>query len=107
MGYTVTAFERNPFIHLMLNDALQRAQEDPETRSIIGDRLRIVHDDSCSILDQLDPVPDTIYLDPMFESEEADPLPKKPAQILRNIVGEDVDSIELLKQPVDPPLGLS
>ena len=98
MGYTVTAFERNPFIHLMLNDALTRAQEHPETRSIIGDRLRIEHGDSRSILDQLEPAPDTIYLDPMFESGRSrSALPKKPAQILRNIVGEDVDSIDLFE----------
>ena len=98
MGYTVTAFERNPFIHLLLNDALHRAREHPETGSIIGERLRIEHGDSLSMLEQLEPAPDTIYLDPMFESGRSkSALPKKPAQILRNIVGEDLDSIKLFE----------
>ena len=41
--------------------------------------------------------PDVIYMDPMFEPRKRSALPRKPAQVLRKIVGHDDDVMDLFK----------
>ena len=96
MGFTVTAIERNPLIHLLLKDAVQRSCDHPELGPILSNRFQLKHADAIQHLQELNFTPDTIYLDPMFESGGSrTALPQKPAQILRTLVGADHDSIQL------------
>ena len=41
--------------------------------------------------------PDVIYLDPMFQPRRSSALPRKPAQVLRQLVGLDQDELELFE----------
>jgi len=97
MGYTITAIERNPLIHLLLQDGVQRASADRILGPITNTRFDLKFGDAITHIRNTDRPIDVIYLDPMFESGRSrSALPKKPAQVLRDLVGEDVDSTELL-----------
>ena len=86
MGHHVIAIEREPLVHLLLDDSHTRAVVDPELGPALGGRLQVVHGESTAMLLDLDPV-DVIYLDPMFDlSTRSSALPKKRAQLLRALV---------------------
>ena len=95
MGHDVIAVEREPLVHLLLEDSHTRAVADPELGPALGGRLRVVHGESTTKLLDLDPV-DVIYLDPMFDlSKRSSALPKKRAQLLRALVSEGSGDQEL------------
>ena len=97
MGFTITAIERNPLIHLLIQDGVQRASTDSVLGPIINTRFDLKFGDAITHIQDTEHPIDVIYLDPMFESGKSrSALPKKPAQILRDVVGEDADSTDLL-----------
>lgn len=97
MGHHVIAIEREPLVHLLLDDSHTRAVADPELGPALGDRLQVVHGDSTAMLLDMDPV-DVIYLDPMFDlSTRSSALPKKRAQLLRTLVPAASGDTELFR----------
>ncbi len=91
-GFDVIACERQPVIHALVQDALQRAPGLPFPGS-----LALVHADARAMLGAagLGPV-DVIYLDPMFPGEGRTALPKRELQLLRELTGDDDTGGELL-----------
>lgn len=90
MGFQVTACERNPQVHSTLQPLLQQK---PVAR------LRFIPEDTRTHLAHLRSTSDfryqVIYLDPMFPPNPKQAQVKKPLQLLRQWVGEDLDATEL------------
>jgi len=96
MGFNVLALERSPLIQILLLDALRRAKEDPRLADAMGDRLHVESVDATAFIPEIEPAPEVVYMDPMFNPPHpSSALPKKPAQLLRRIVGQDLDAEEL------------
>lgn len=97
LGCYVTLLERNPIVHALLADGLQRAQADPEVAAIVA-RMELHHVDAKQWLAGLscDAQPDVVCLDPMFPQRHKSALVQKEMQFFHAVVGEDADSAELL-----------
>ena len=96
LGCNITMLERNPVIFLLLQNGLDIAKENEETRTII-ERMTLVNANSIDFLKNDLENFDVIYIDPMFPKSKKSRLVKKDMQIFREIVGDDLDSSELLK----------
>jgi 16S rRNA (guanine1516-N2)-methyltransferase len=91
-GFEVIACERQPVIHALVEDALQRAPHLPPPGS-----LALLHTDARAMLGAADLGPvDVIYLDPMFPGEGRTALPKRELQLLRELTGDDEGDAQLL-----------
>ncbi len=99
LGAEITLLERNPVIHALLNDALERTKlvVDNDLDAIIA-RLTLVKQSAAEYLEQLSSteLPDVIYFDPMFPSRNKTAQVKKEMQFLHDIVGNDEDSESVL-----------
>lgn len=76
MGYRVQAFERHPLMYTMLSLELEKMKY-----------FELFFEDSSRKIENTE----VIYFDPMFEEKDLKALPKKSAQFLRLIVGEQTD----------------
>ena len=98
LGATLTMVERNPVVHALLKDALDRAhlKSDTDLQSILA-RLSLIKQHAIDYLEQLNEsdYPDVIYLDPMFPSRNKSAQVKKEMQFFHDIVGADEDSENL------------
>lgn len=101
LGCQVVLLERSPEIAALLQDALRRAMEEIEIRSVVQ-RMQVIYDDSLDYLhvDNKEAIevinPDVIYMDPMYPHRDKSALVKKEMRIFRDLVGEDTDSADLL-----------
>jgi len=99
LGCQVLGVERSQVIFELVADGLRRAQHDDEISLWIENRISIRLADSRRFLLDLDELnrPEVIYLDPMFTGvEKKSALPKKEMQILRHLLGPDIDAKDLL-----------
>jgi 16S rRNA (guanine1516-N2)-methyltransferase len=95
MGFRVTALERSPVIAALAQDGLRRFTA--RTGVALIHRLQLVTGDARDLLASTVSRPETIYLDPMFPSRrKKSAAVKKEMRLLRAIVGEDPDALELL-----------
>lgn len=97
LGCRVTLCERSPILAALLHDGLQRAAADPRLQEIVeridlqlGDTIRLLPDLA------LRERPEVISLDPMFPHRTKSALVKQEMRLVRDLVGEDQDSSELL-----------
>lgn len=100
LGCQVTALERNPMVHALLQDGLQRAQEayDLALKQII-ENITLHHIAAQDYLAQLkQDVPDVIYLDPMFPERQKSAQVQKEMRFFHEVVGDDTDDDVLLEQ---------
>ncbi|MEM1027893.1 MAG: class I SAM-dependent methyltransferase [Planctomycetota bacterium] len=97
-GCQVTAIERHPIVHALLDDALRRARL---TAPDVTDRIsllpcaeaRDVLRESAASGERFD----VVLLDPMFpESARRKTAERKPMRVLRWLVGDDADADDLL-----------
>lgn len=99
LGYPILLLERSPIIFLLLKDALNRALSHP---NIPPFSMKIINIDALiylkKIIAGLEPSPDIIYLDPMYPHSNKSALVKREMRFLRQLVGDDSDAPELLKQ---------
>ncbi|MFW5426628.1 MAG: class I SAM-dependent methyltransferase [Methylophagaceae bacterium] len=96
LGCTITLIERNSLIATLLDDALQRATENPDINEVIA-RMSLINEDAITYLKQLKQNrPDVIYMDPMYPSREKSALVKKDMRLLHELAGPDTDSEQLL-----------
>lgn len=90
MGYQVVAIEQSPIISTMLRDGLWRAEQIPEVKRAIGNRLRFIESNSVEHLQQMGKV-EVVYIDPMFPPKrKKSALPPGHIQALQTIVGYDI-----------------
>jgi len=99
-GCRVTMVEKNPIIATLLEDGIRRAAADPGIGEMIRDRLQLKSGDSREIMAILpdNKRPEVIYLDPMYPRKNKGAQVKKESQALRLLIGDDLDSPELLAQ---------
>ena len=94
-GFYVTLIERNPVIHALLADALERAVLDAATRAIV-ERMTLHQADTADWLENTFEKPDVIYLDPMFPSRRKSAQVKKEMSIFQRLLGKPDDAGPLL-----------
>ncbi|CAA6803433.1 MAG: SAM-dependent methyltransferase (EC [uncultured Thiotrichaceae bacterium] len=99
LGCTVTLLERNPMVHVLLEDGLRRAIESQdEDLCEIVKRMKLINTDARQWLTQLpnDELPDVVYLDPMFPERRKSALVQKEMRFFHEVVGDDQDDDTLL-----------
>ncbi len=96
LGCDVVMCEKSKIIHALLQDGLMRASTENWFQQL---SLKLIFADSLNYLSQLHPenFPDVIYCDPMFRDQNKSALNKKEMRILKEIVGDDLDSTQLLQ----------
>lgn len=92
-GGVLKSFERHPAIYLLLADAKRRFPLNFEL--VFADASQLY-----AQMDNDDDRPDVIYYDPMYPEKtgsKKSALPRKEMRIFKEVVGEDLDSIEFLE----------
>ena len=93
MGYCVTAVERSPVFAALIEDGILQIENSSAKLSI---DLRF--GDTRSILPEIDPPPDAVYLDPMFpKGRKPSVKVVRPLEVLRDISNDDSDADELFE----------
>jgi 16S rRNA (guanine1516-N2)-methyltransferase len=100
LGCEVTMIERHPIVAALLDNALARAELNPEVFEITQ-RMSLHKGSSVDYMKSLDSNSfDVIFLDPMFPHTGKNAQVKKSMQYFRDMVGKDEDADDLL----DPAL---
>lgn len=97
LGCMVIFIERNPIIHALLKDGLERAKMNHRMDDIIEESVTLHQGNAMEILSKIFPAPDTVLVDPMYPKTLKGPLNKKEMRILRQLAGDDSDGHELFK----------
>ena len=92
-GARVTLIERSPVMFAELGRALADARQNDDLAEIAL-RMTLLHGDSRALL--CDIKADVFYVDPMHPERKKSALVKEPMRALRNVVGDDPDSAELI-----------
>lgn len=95
LGCNVKMIERNSVIFELLNNALENAKINEELYNIIQ-KMTLINDNSINFLKNTKEIFDVIYIDPMFPKNNKTRLVKKEMQLFREVVGDDLDGVELL-----------
>lgn len=95
LGAQVTLLERSPEVHALLQDALARAEAAGGKFAEIVSRMTLVHGDAREILPTL--TPEVVLVDPMHPPRKNTALVKKEMRLLRELVGEDPDALDLMR----------
>lgn len=95
LGFEITLLERSPVVYTLVQDALIRAQHHATLAPIIQ-RMHLIQTDAIAWLNAAKPV-DIVYLDPMFPERKKSALTRKSMRIFHDIVGNDIDSEQLLQ----------
>lgn len=95
LGYRVTAAERSPVLHALLEDGLARMLADPRGSALVEDRLQVVHADCRELLEH-PPPPAVVYLDPMFPERRKSARVKKEMQMFQRLLGPEDNGPALL-----------
>ena len=94
-GAEVLMLERHPVMAALLADALSHREELDKQQM----QLSLEHTDAYAYLNNLskEEYPDVIYIDPMHPERSKSALVKKDMQALQQMIGADLDSLELIK----------
>lgn len=98
LGCQVLMLERSDVMAALLQDGLDRLYAADEMST---QQLSLLHADAAEYLQQLDASPDVIYMDPMYPDTKNTALAKKEMQVLRDLVGDDVDAKALCLQALE------
>ncbi|MEM6988361.1 MAG: class I SAM-dependent methyltransferase, partial [Pseudomonadota bacterium] len=96
LGCDVTLIERLPEAAEALRSALAEATEHAETADIIA-RMALIEGDAIDLLQHWrQPLPDVVYLDPMYPRTKHKSANAKSMHRLQQLAGPDTDSEQLL-----------
>ncbi len=95
-GFEVVLFERDIVIAALLQDALQRAAQDPQLASFAS-RMTLRCQDSATALHKLDFIPDVVFLDPMFPSKQKQAKTNKKLQLFQKLESPCNDEAALME----------
>lgn len=97
-GAQVLMLERHPVMAALLADALTAQSE--QDKAML--RLSLCHQQAATYLSQLSPehYPDVIYVDPMHPERHKSALVKKDLQALQQMIGADLDAVELIQTAI-------
>jgi 16S rRNA (guanine1516-N2)-methyltransferase len=79
-GYKLSLYERDPIISLLLQDAINRAFQQPDLQPIAA-RMTLHFADSIPALSKVETPPDIVLLDPMFPNRKKKRTGKKEISI--------------------------
>lgn len=101
LGCSMTLLERSPVIVELINDAIHRASDDENFKSILETGFKVINQSSIEYLTKISnepnaALPDVIYLDPMYPDKKKSASVKKNMQILQKLLDKDEDTQELL-----------
>ncbi|MFN7023304.1 MAG: class I SAM-dependent methyltransferase [Pseudorhizobium sp.] len=99
LGARVTLIERSQTMHSLLADGLERARAQGGRYAETVARMTLIWGDSRTLLSQLRP--QVILIDPMHPPREKSALVKKEMRLIRDIVGTDPDSVELMQAALE------
>lgn len=95
-GHKVIAIEKNPYIFLLLKDALERAKKNEHLKAI-AERITLLNKDSTEYINSNKSLLfDCIYIDPMFPERKKSAKVKQNMQIMHNVAFNDENTNELL-----------
>lgn len=101
LGCPVTMLERSAIVHLLIEDAIERAHLNDSFQSIITQGFKAIHSDAIAYIEcqlQKDVErPEVIYIDPMYPERKKSALVKKDMQILQRLHGSDDNAEQLLQ----------
>ena len=95
LGANVTLIERSEKIHKLLQEGINEAKEYGGHISSIVNRMDLIFGDSKNIIPKLSP--EVILVDTMYNERKKSALVKNNMRLVREIVGSDLDQIELIK----------
>lgn len=98
-GCPVIVYERNPVVAALLQNALSRAVQHPNTMEA-AQRLQLIFTDATAALKEMSESGkncDIIYIDPMFPQRSKSAKVKKDLQTLQFLIGQDPDTTELFE----------
>jgi len=95
LGAHVTLIERSPEMHTLLEDALGHAQEAGGDIAEVVSRMTLLFGDAKDLLGTLKP--EVVLVDPMHPPRKKSALVKSEMRLIREIVGEDPDAVDLMK----------
>ena len=90
-GHSVIAIEKDIYIFLLLNNALELAKKSSNLKNI-ADRITLINQDSNKYIQTTDEKFDCIYIDPMFPPRKKSAKVKQSMQILHEIAYNDETS---------------
>jgi 16S rRNA (guanine1516-N2)-methyltransferase len=98
LGCHVHMIERSPIMACLLEDALRRAEHAEHLNPWINQRLQLVTGDALQKIPILcgASATDAIFIDPMYPPRSKSALVKKEMRFIQALVGQDIDSSELL-----------
>lgn len=102
LGGTMTMLERSPLLSLLLEEAIQAGCVVPDIADIVG-RMQVHNCDAIEWLHETGPSSDVVYLDPMFPTEKKGALVKGDMQLMREIIGTDIDAGRLFEVALASP----
>ena len=95
LGAKVTLIERSPDVHAALSDGLAQAAAAGEDCAAIIGRMTLLLGDARHLLPEL--APDVVLVDPMHPPRGNTALVKQEMRLLRAVVGDDPDALELMQ----------
>lgn len=95
LGAQVTMVERSVEMHGLLLDGMARARAAGGDIADVISRMTLVHADAIDVLPRLSP--EVVLIDPMHPPRKNSALVKKEMRQIREIVGTDEDSGELMR----------
>ncbi len=96
IGCDIVAVERHPALHAMQQDALERLRADTDPRkAALAERITLVRGEAREQFGAHGE--EVIYFDPMHPPRRKSALVKKEMRILRELVGDDEDSADVLR----------
>lgn len=95
LGAEVTLVERSPDMHALLAEGLARAREAGPGYAEIVARMTLIAGDARDLLPRLRP--EVALVDPMHPPRGNTALVKKEMRLLRDMVGDDPDALELMQ----------
>jgi 16S rRNA (guanine1516-N2)-methyltransferase len=96
LGAEVTLIERSPYMHRLLEEGLARAREVGGDVAKAINRMTLLHGDARELLSTLSP--EVVLVDPMHPPRKKTALVKNEIRLIREIVGSDEDSVEIMKE---------
>jgi len=100
LGCKVTLLERALPVYLLLQNALERAQQsdDEQVKGIVS-AMNLLQTNSQEYLQQLsaEQFPDIIYFDPMFPDRDKSAKVKKEMSFFKELIGKDEDAADVLQ----------
>jgi len=95
LGAEVTLIERSHEMHKILEEGLARAIDAGGDVADVISRMTLLHGDAKDLLPTL--TPEVVLVDPMHPPRKKSALVKNEMRLIRDLVGTDEDSVELMK----------